>query len=72
MNRSYNNKTDLLYIRLNDARRDVINKRIDNDITLDLTRKDKIIGIEILNASHHLNLATLLPVKFSTKKPKAA
>jgi len=72
MNVSYNDKTDLLYIRLNDARADVINRRIDDDITLDVAAKEKIIGIEILNASHHINLDSLLPVTFSAKKSKAA
>jgi len=72
MNISYNDKTDLLYIRLNDARHDVINKRIDDDITLDVAAKDQIVGIEILNASHHLRLESLLPVNFSDTRSKIA
>jgi uncharacterized protein YuzE len=60
----YDAKTDLLYIRLDDQKQDVINKRISEDIVLDLGQGDRIIGIEILDASKHLNLKSLLPVKY--------
>jgi len=60
----YDAKTDLLYIRLDDQKQDVINKRISEDIVLDLGQGDRIIGIEILDASKRLNLKSLLPVKY--------
>ncbi len=60
----YNSKTDLLYLRLDDQRQDVINKRVSEDIVLDLGEGDRIVGIEILDASKHLNLEKLLPVTY--------
>ena len=60
----YNAKTDLLYIRLDDRKQEVINRRATEDIVLDIGADDRIIGIEILDASKHLNLEGLLPVKY--------
>ena len=59
MHVSYNDKTDLLYIRLDDRRQEVINRRVSDDIMLDIGEEDKIIGIEILDASKHVNLDRL-------------
>ncbi len=61
----YNARTDLLYLRLDDRKQEVINKRVSDDIVLDVAEDEKIIGIEILDASKHLNLQGLLPVEFS-------
>lgn len=60
----YNAKTDLLYIRLDDRKQPVINKRLSEDIVLDVGEGDRIVGIEILDASKRLNLERLLPVKY--------
>ncbi|MBM2826957.1 MAG: hypothetical protein HW403_1021 [Dehalococcoidia bacterium] len=60
----YNAKTDLLYIRLDDRKQEVINQRVAEDFVLDIGEGDKIVGIEILDASKHLNLERLLPVKY--------
>ena len=60
----YNDKTDLLYIRLDDRKQDVINRRVTEDIVLDIGEGDRIIGIEILDASKHVTLDRLLPVKY--------
>ena len=57
-------KTDLLYFRLDDRKQQVINKRLSEDIVLDLGEDNRIVGIEILDASKHLNLERLLPVKY--------
>jgi uncharacterized protein YuzE len=65
MNIEYNDKTDLLYIRLDDKKQDVINKRISEDIVLDIGINDRIIGIEILDASQHVSLDKLLPVQYA-------
>lgn len=60
---TYNTKTDLLYIRLADRRHELINRRVSEDIVLDIGEGGKIVGIEIADASHHLNLNELLPVE---------
>ncbi len=60
----YNAKTDLLYIRLDDQKQSVINRQLAEDIVLDVGEGDRIVGIEILDASKHLNLAALLPVEY--------
>ena len=67
----YNAKTDLLYIRLDDRKQPVINKRLSEDIVLDVGEGDKIVGIEILAASRRLNLERLLPVKYEISLEKA-
>jgi uncharacterized protein YuzE len=68
MNIAYNDKTDLLYIRLDDKKQDVINRRVSEAIVLDVGENDKIIGIEILDASKHVSLDKLLPVKYDIAK----
>ena len=60
----YNDKTDLLYIRFDNRKQDVINRRVSDDIVLDIGEDDKIIGIEILDASKHISLERLLPVQY--------
>ena len=60
----YNTKSDLLYFRLDDLKQQVINKRISEDIVLDLGENNRIVGIEIIDASKHVNLERLLPVKY--------
>lgn len=68
MNIVYNDKTDLLYIRFDDRKQDVINRRVSEDIILDIGENDRIVGIEILDASQHLTLDRLLPVKYEVSK----
>jgi len=60
----YNAKTDLLYLRLDDRKQQVINRRLSENIVLDIGEGDRIVGIEIVDASKHLNLERLLPVKY--------
>jgi len=64
----YNAKTDLLYLRMDDRPQEVINKRVSEDIVLDLGEDNRIVGIEILDASKHLNLRNLLPVTYETSE----
>jgi len=64
MNILYNDRTDLLYIRLDDRKQDVINRRVSEGIVLDIGEGDRIIGIEILDASKHITLEKLLPIKY--------
>lgn len=68
MNVLYNDRMDLLYIRLDDRKQDVVNRRVSEDIVLDIGEGDKIIGIEILDASKHIALERLLPIKYEVPK----
>ena len=68
MNILYNDKTDLLYIRLDDRKQKVLNKRVSEDIVLDIGEEDKIVGIEILDASKNLHLEKLLPIGYEVSK----
>ncbi len=68
MNISYSDRSDLLYIRLDERKQDVINKRVSESVVLDIAEGEKIVGIEILNASQHVNLKNLLPVKYEVSK----
>jgi uncharacterized protein YuzE len=62
----YDSKTDLLYLRIEPDSKEVINKRVSEDMVLDIGDNDKIIGIEIMNASKNINLDKLMPIEFST------
>ena len=68
MHITYNDRTDLLYIRLDDRKQDVINRRVTEDIVLDIGEGDRIVGIEILDASKHITLDKLLPIKYEVSK----
>jgi uncharacterized protein YuzE len=68
MNIIYNDKTDLLYIRLDDRKQNVVNKRISDDIVLDIGEDNRIVGIEIIDASKHVTLDRLLPIKYEVTK----
>ncbi len=61
----YDAKTDLLYLRLDDRKQQVANRCVSDDIVLDLGDDDRIVGIEILDASKHLRLEKLLPVQYA-------
>ena len=65
---SYDDKTDLLYLRFDERAQEVENKRVSDDVVLDIGAGGKIIGIEILDASLHLDLELLLPVRYGTSK----
>lgn len=62
----YDAKTDLLYLRLDDKKQDVINKRISEGIVLDIGEGDRIAGKEILDSSKYLSLEKLLPVSLTS------
>ena len=64
----YNDRTDLLYMRLDDRKQEVINKRVSEDVVLDIGEGGRIIGIKILDASKHVTLDRLLPVKYEVSK----
>ena len=60
----YDSKTDLLYLRLELKKQQVTNKRVMDDVVLDLGEDDKIVGIEIMDASKQVNIEQLMPVEF--------
>jgi uncharacterized protein YuzE len=64
----YDEKSDLLYIRFDEEQRQVVNRRVTEDIVLDMEDEEKIIGIEILDASKHVNLAKVLPINFELQQ----
>ena len=68
MNILYNDKTDLLYIRFDERKQETINRRVSEDVVLDIGEGEKIVGIEILDASRHLSLERILPVKYSVSE----
>jgi len=61
---SYDSKSDLLYIRLETDIQEITNKRITEDVVFDIGNNDKIIGIEIMDASKNVNLEKQMPVEF--------
>ncbi|MEO6637948.1 MAG: DUF2283 domain-containing protein [Ginsengibacter sp.] len=69
MNIQYDSKSDLLYLRFDLLPATVINKRVSDDIVLDIGPDEKIIGIEIMDASKNINLDKILPVEFSVANP---
>ena len=66
MNIVYNDKTDLLYLRFDERKQPVVNKRVTDDVVLDIGEHNTIIGVEIMDASKRLNLGNLLPVQYHT------
>ena len=65
MNIEYDTKNDLLSLRFDGMPTTTVNKRISDDIVLDIGPDDKIIGIEIMDASKNINLEKILPVNYS-------
>jgi uncharacterized protein YuzE len=65
---SYDDRADLLYLRFDEQKQELLNRRVTEDIVLDIGDGGKIVGIEILAASKHLDLAKLLPIRFEPSK----
>lgn len=61
---TYNAKADLLYLRFDETEQEVVNRRVSDDVVLDVGAGDRIVAIEILDASQHLDLERLLPVHY--------
>jgi uncharacterized protein YuzE len=55
----YDNEVDALYIKLGNQKPDGIIE-ISEGVNLDATSENKIVGIEILNASEKMNIKTIL------------
>jgi uncharacterized protein YuzE len=65
---NYDSKHDLLYIRLDSRKQQLMNRRVTDDLVLDIGEDDKIVGIEIMDASMHINLQELLPAEYALKQ----
>ena len=65
----YNVKTDLLYMCLDDQKQQVVNRRLSENLVLDMREGDRIVGIKILDAFKHVNLENLLPVEYEAVSP---
>ncbi len=63
----YDDEVDALYLKLGDDHPDGVIE-ISEGINIDTTSENKIIGIEILNASKKLDLASLLSYSFEFEK----
>jgi uncharacterized protein YuzE len=64
----YDDRADLLYLRFDERKQELMNRRVAEDVVLDIGSEGRIVGIEILDASKHLDLAKLLPVQFEPLK----
>ncbi|MBI2058775.1 MAG: DUF2283 domain-containing protein [Nitrospirae bacterium] len=62
----YDAAKDLLYIRLDSRSREVVNRRVSEDVVLDVTSDDRIVGIEIMDASKRVDLGEVLPIVSQT------
>ena len=64
----YDSTKDVLYLHLDDRHQPVLNKRVAEDVVLDIGKGDRIVGIEILDASRNVNLQKVLPVDFDVSE----
>jgi uncharacterized protein YuzE len=55
----YDQEADAVYIKLGNQKPDGVIE-ISEGVNLDTTKDDKIVGIEILNASQKINIRTIL------------
>jgi uncharacterized protein YuzE len=63
----YDNEVDALYIKLGNQKPDGVIE-ISEGVNLDTTSGDKIIGIEILDASKKIDIETILSYKLELNK----
>jgi uncharacterized protein YuzE len=56
---NYDSQADAIYIKLGNKKPDGV-VEITDGVNLDTTAENKIVGIEILNASKKLNIKTIL------------
>lgn len=60
----YDERHDLLYIRLDERDQQLRNVRVDDSIVLDVGSDDRVVGIEILEASKRVDLNQLATLEF--------
>ena len=63
----YDSKVDALYIKLGNQNPEGVIE-ISEGVNLDTTSEDKIVGIEILNASKKINIKTILSYELELDK----
>ena len=63
----YDNAVDAIYIKLGNQRPDGV-VEISEGVNLDMTSKNKIVGIEILHASQKMNIKTILSYELELDK----
>ena len=63
----YDNEVDALYIKLGNQKPDGVIE-ISEGVNLDTTSENKIVGIEILNASKRINIKTILSYELELDK----
>ncbi|MDA1347774.1 MAG: DUF2283 domain-containing protein [Chloroflexi bacterium] len=63
MNIAYDAEVDALYLKLSPGRHEVSTTSIDEDIALDFDELDRLVGIEVLDASKRVDLGYLLPAE---------
>ncbi len=61
----YSQEFDRLYLRFDTRPQSVTNVRVREDIVLDVGADDRIVGIEILDASRTIRLGGILPIQSS-------
>ena len=64
---SYDTKYDILYIKFQNGDAQVTTRSLADDIALDLDEAGRLVGLEILSASEHVDLDELLPVAVTKK-----
>ncbi len=65
----YDEEADALYLKLGDEPSTGVIE-ISEGVNIDTTYENKIVGIEILNASKKIDLHTMLSYSFETEKEK--
>ena len=63
----YNSEVDAIYIKLGNEKPDGV-VEIAEGVNLDTTSKNRIVGIEILNASKRINIKTILSYELDLDK----
>ena len=63
MHVTYDSQVDAVYIKIIPGKHKVVTVNVDEDIALNLDEQDRLIGIEILDASKRLDLRYLIPVE---------
>jgi uncharacterized protein YuzE len=61
---TYHEKSDLLYIRLDERQQQVLCNEPSDGVVLELGEDDRIVGIEILDASKRVDLDQFLTVDY--------
>ncbi len=60
---TYDRQVDAVYIKLIPGKHRITTVNVDEDIALNLDEQDRLVGIEVLDASKRLDLQYLLPVE---------